>query len=95
MTKTTTISTETKANVLPNGNLYNVVVAHAQTYRDNGRGWDIFLDMIDAADITIEEVLGLIGKTKSEFKAKNAIYRYLQPMVAMRRVEDAREKALA
>jgi len=73
--------------IVPAADLFAVVVAHAETYKDNGRGWDILLAMLDAADMTRDEVLALIGKTKSEFKAKNNVYKYLQPFVKLAREE--------
>jgi hypothetical protein len=71
------------------------VIRHAFAYINNGRGWNILIDMLASGDMTGEELASIIGKTKSEFKAKNNVYKYLQPIVKLAKAEAAYETAVA
>lgn len=82
-------------NPTATASLFDAVIAHAHTYKGNGRGWDILLAMIEEDDVTADEVIGIIGSTKSEFKAKNNVYKWLQPYVKFAKEEARYEAAIA
>lgn len=91
MTKTNNTAQNNTANI----DLVAEVKAHAETYKDNGRGWDILLDEIASGEIGDDMLASIIGKTKSAFKAKNNVYRFLQPIVKLRKAENSYEAAVA